>query len=59
MEKWKINFTLQDSPIQFRYEAEGKPVWDGVYNDGILQISMLFTVDPRPLILTAPAKVGG
>lgn len=58
MEKWKIKFTLQDTPVQFRYEAENKTVWDAVYADGMLQVTMLFTVDPRPLVLTAPANAG-
>ena len=58
MEKWKVKFTLQDTPVQFRYEEENKTVWDAVYADGMLQITMLFTVDPRPLVLTAPANAG-
>ena len=58
METWKIRFTLSDTLVQFRWEAENHPVWETLLEDGMLTVSMLFTADPRPLVLTAAAVPG-
>lgn len=58
MDTWKIRFILSDAPVQFLWAAQGEPVWKATLEEGVLSISMLFTADPRPLILTAAAIPG-
>ena len=58
METWNMRFTLSAFPVQFRWETENQPVFEGLWENGTLTVSMLFTADPRPLTLTAAANPG-
>lgn len=55
---WMLTFAIGEEECQFRYESGGKPVLEGVWIDGILQISALFTANEAPLTLQGEAACG-
>jgi len=55
---WMLKFTMENDETQFRYEKDGIPVLEAVWQDGILTVSTLFTANEKPLCVRGEAAVG-
>lgn len=55
---WVLVFPVGEDGCQFRYERDGHPVLEAVYEEGTLRISALFTVREEPLTLVGEAQPG-
>lgn len=58
MKNQKIQFTVTDAPVQFRFEASGHSVLEAILEQNTLRLSMRFTARETPLTLSAPVQIG-